>query len=241
MDKSRQAIHDEAGATVATTVLEIRDLWVGDGPRAALRGIDAKLSAGEVLGILGPAAAGKSRLLGAVGLDFPPSRGSLLLRGHEIARADAEQRRLLRAGRIVLVHPAAALAGHDGPPGVTGEPMPGRTLPAPAISQRIQLAMALRSGADVVLLDEPLYGVGDEVGRRVVEFVRRLAGEVGAAVVVATRHIEVCELLADRVLMLERGRLAARPPAQALPLPVPAPAPAPARRRRWPVPQRRSA
>src|SRR5579872_5781462 len=64
---------------MARAILEVRDLWVGDGPGAAVQGVDFVVGPGQVLGILGGPDAGKSRLLRCVGLDFPPTRGAVFL------------------------------------------------------------------------------------------------------------------------------------------------------------------
>src|SRR5579862_5040872 len=72
---------------MSRAILEVRDVWVGDGPGAAVQGVSFSVGPGQVVGILGAAQAGKSRLLRCIGLDYPPTRGAVFLRGEEVSRA----------------------------------------------------------------------------------------------------------------------------------------------------------
>lgn len=191
-------------------ILEVRELWVGEGAGASVQAVSFTVEPGELLAVAGDAGAGKSRLLRCVGLDFPPSGGSVLLGGIDVTRASPDQRRRLRAGRIELVHPPTAddpgraeRAGRAGRAAANGGQV--LTLPVAGMRQRIQVARALANRAEVVLLDEPLAGLTDTVRDRIVELVGRLRREVGAAVVLASRDLSVCRALADRVLVLHEG------------------------------------
>lgn len=187
-------------------ILEVRELWVGEGTGASLRGVSFTVEPGELLAIAGGAGAGKSRLLRCVGLDFPPSAGSVLLIGNDTTLCSPEERRRLRAGRIELVHPPTAdgVKPEDAAPSAVTD---GRvlTVPVAGMRQRIQVARALANRADVVLLDEPFFGLTDAVRVRIIELVGRLRREARAAVVLASRDLSVCRALADRVLVLEDG------------------------------------
>lgn len=187
-------------------ILEVRDLWVGEGAGASVRGVSFTVEPGELLAVAGDAGAGKSRLLRCVGLDFPPNAGSVFLGGTEVTRSSLDERRRLRGGRVELVHPPAD-------DGVKGCRVDGAvsgnggvlTVPVAGMRQRIQVARAIAQRADVLLLDEPLAGLTDAVRDRLIELVGRLRREVGAAVVMASRDASVCRTLADRVLVLHEG------------------------------------
>jgi ABC-type glutathione transport system ATPase component len=199
---------------MARAILEVRDLWVGDGPGAAVQGVDFVVGPGQVLGVLGGPDAGKSRLLRCVGLDFPPTRGAVFLRGEQVSGADEERRRRLRAGRIELVHPPAPPGAHDATvvrsrASLLGAARP-RTLPVAGMRQRIQIAKALTNRAEVLLLDEPFVGVEPDVRRRILELLDRLRREVGTAVVVASRDAGTCTDLADELVELDEGAVVER-------------------------------
>ncbi|MGH7732445.1 MAG: ATP-binding cassette domain-containing protein [Gemmatimonadales bacterium] len=194
---------------MARAVLEVRDLWVGEGPDAPVQAVSFSVGTGRLLIVRGGAGSGKSRLLGCVGLDQQPTRGAVLLRGEDLTSALPERRRAARAGGwIELVHPP--VHGCDGTPPVArrtiGIVAPrAATVPMAGMRQRIQLAKALGNRAEVLLLDEPLAGVEPAVARRILELLHRLRTEVGTAVVLATRGHEQSVALADEVLTLERG------------------------------------
>lgn len=200
------------------TVLEVRDLWVGDGPAAPCRGVTFGVGAGQVAGVLGGQGAGKSQLLRCIGLDFAPSAGNVLLHGADIAGTTGAERRMLRSRSIELVHPPAPEGETDiTVPGSRGGMLlrngEGTTVPVAGMRQRIQIAKALTQRADVLLLDEPLAGVEHGVRVRILELLQRLRAEGGTAVVIATRDAALVGTLADDVVVLDQGTVVERGPA----------------------------
>jgi ABC-type glutathione transport system ATPase component len=192
---------------------------VGSGPSAACRDITFGVEAGRVLCVLGGEGAGKSQLLRCIGLDFPPSAGSIFLRGIDVTGAGRERRRQLRARSIELVHPPAPAGEPDATvPGTrTGmllQASSGPTAPVAGMRQRIQIAKALTHGADVLLLDEPFVGVEEHVQNRIIELLDRLRGGSETAVIVATRDPEVARAVADEILVLDGGNPVEMGPAQ---------------------------
>ena len=176
---------------------------------------------GRSCAVLGGEGAGKSQLLRCIGLDFPPSSGSILVQGIDVTGATSERRRQLRARSIELVHPPAPAGQPDlTVPGTrAGLLIPaGRrtTAPVAGMRQRIQIAKALSQGADVLLLDEPFVGVEHGVRSRILELLERLRTETGTAVVLASRDPEVARALADEIVVLEGEVIETGPTAQIL-------------------------
>lgn len=194
-------------------VLDVRDLWIGEGSAAACRGVSFAVAAREVLCIVGGEGAGKSQLLRCVGLDFPPSSGSVFLNGVDVTGCRADLRRQLRARSIELVHPPAPEGVHDStvPDARTGLLLASSrrtTVPVAGMRQRIQIAKALTQGTDVLLLDEPFVGLETPVRRRVLELLDRLRNESPTAVVVASRDPRVAQLVGARsILVLGSGEV----------------------------------
>ncbi|MEZ5264433.1 MAG: ATP-binding cassette domain-containing protein [Acidimicrobiales bacterium] len=72
--------------------------------------------------------------------------------------------------------------------------------------QRVQLAKAL-ANLPVVLLDEPTTGLDASVAAAVLDLIRDLLEELGVAAVVVSHDFSVIELLTQRVLVMQHGRV----------------------------------
>lgn len=159
-------------------VLEVCGVWVHRHDRAVCRAVSFDLAAGEVLALVGAAGAGKSALLRCLALEERPTAGTIRLHGVDIAGASGEQRRQLQRRAIRLLDPASR---HDG--------LDGR---GPDV--------------EVVLIDEPLAGVGVAERARVLDRLARLRRQP-TSTVVATRDIDIAGVLADHVVVLDHGEV----------------------------------
>jgi energy-coupling factor transport system ATP-binding protein len=218
----------DLGSEVASTT----GLVVRYGEAVALRGVDLRLRAGEVVALMGRNGAGKSTLLRSlVGLSSP-SGGTVRVLGHDPAGLAAAE--LVRHVGLVPQVPADLLyadsvaeecvtADHDG--SAAGGTCTGllRRL-APTVDpqthprdlsegQRLALALAvvLTASPPLVLLDEPTRGLDYPTKSRLVAELRALAAD-GHCVVLATHDVELAADLADRTLVLADGEVVADGP-----------------------------
>jgi len=229
----------EAPHADAPLELVAEDLWHAYNGRPALRGVDLTVRRGEAVALMGRNGSGKTTLLKhLVGL-LLPSRGSVRVRDRDTRRASVED--LIDVVGYVPQNPNALLFadtvreelaftrrshGLDGPhtPGGAGDDL----LAALGIAdhaddyprdlsvgerQRVALAAILAGEPEIILLDEPTRGV-DALQKGAL--LRYLAGERarGRTLLLSTHDVELAAAVADRVIVLEEGRVAADGPAR---------------------------
>ncbi|MEZ0469128.1 ABC transporter ATP-binding protein [Luteimonas salinilitoris] len=194
------------------------------GSTCALDGVDLTLHGGEVLALLGANGAGKSTAVGLLlGLLQPDAGQATLLgmapealaarRGAGVMLQSAGIPGTLRVGELLELtrsyYPAprsvadcVALAGLDGLLGRRYGRLSGGQ------QRRVQFALAICGRPQVLFLDEPTTGLDIQAREQVWRAVRELVAE-GSAVLLTTHYLEEAEALADRVVMLEAGRVVA--------------------------------
>ncbi len=198
----------------------------------AVDGLDLDIREGEIYGFLGPNGAGKSTTVRVLCTLLAPTAGRAVVAGYDVATDPGEVR--LRIG--VALQEAALDPKQTGEEllrlqgrlyGLTRREIEQRltelkelvdigdavTRPIGTYSggmrRRLDLAAALVHNPDVLFLDEPTTGL-DPVSRlRVWEEVRRLNRELGMTIFLTTQYLEEADELADRVGILNAGRLVA--------------------------------
>ncbi|MDE2803284.1 MAG: ABC transporter ATP-binding protein [Chloroflexota bacterium] len=180
-----------------------------------------------VTGILGPNGAGKTTLLSMMCGLLRPSQGTVRVLGEEVVGNVALYRRVgimlehdalypFMTGRS-FVQLAAKLQGVDDPEAVERAIATVNLLDAQdratgtysrGMRQRIRLAATIVHDPEVLLLDEPLNGTDPRQRVEFGEFVERMRGE-GRTVLISSHILEEVEALADRILLVVSGKLAA--------------------------------
>jgi ABC-type multidrug transport system ATPase subunit len=185
------------------------------GPHVALEPTDIDVRTGETLALIGPNGAGKSTLLSLLSGALKPSAGSVErvngVRVGWVPQQAAFYDRLTARENLVLF---ARLEGEDDPAGSAERLLARFDVPAdrPAHTlsvgnrQRLNVALALLGDPRVLLLDEPTAALDPGQRRRLWETVTALRDE-GGSVVFATQNLEELDLYADRVAVLQRGRV----------------------------------
>lgn len=220
-------------APPAVSLREVRFAYPGGSE--VLSGVDLDVHADEIVGICGGTGSGKSTLLSLITRDYDPTGGSVQLSGVDVraltlktlrdAVAVVSQRAVLfseslRANLLAgrdsaddeAILRACRLAGlgafvrelPDGLDTLIGER--GVNLSG-GQRQRVALARALLKDAPAVILDDPLSAVDTEAERAIAQSLRE--GLRGRAVLLSTQRLSTLAL-ADRVVVLEHGRVAER-------------------------------
>jgi ABC-2 type transport system ATP-binding protein len=201
--------------TAGPPLLHARGVARRFGAQVALEPTDLDVRGGETLALIGPNGAGKSTLLSVLAGALEPSEGDVEqgagVRVGWVPQRPAFYDRLTARENLELF---ARLEGEDDWSG-RAERLLGRfdvpaDRPAHTLSvgnrQRLNVALALLGDPRVLLLDEPTASLDPGQRRRLWETVAALRDE-GGAVVFATQNLEEVDLYADRVAVLQRGKL----------------------------------
>jgi ABC-2 type transport system ATP-binding protein/ribosome-dependent ATPase len=189
------------------------------GDLLAVDGVDLRVAAGEVVGLIGANGSGKTTLIRLLLGLLPPTAGQVRLFGEPPSR-----RTRARLGYVSqslglyddltvaenLAFSSAAFGVHD-PPALEGDLATVRDtlvheLPL-GLRRRAAFAIALGHRPDLLVLDEPTSGVDPLQRARLWETIRASA-EQGAGVLVTTHHMSEAEQC-DRLLVLAAGRVVA--------------------------------
>ena len=209
------------------------------GPFEALRGVDLKIEPGEVFGIIGRSGAGKSSLVRVINLLNRPTRGQVWVGGRELtALPEAQLRAARRDIGMVFQHfnllssrtvwdnaalplelagmSAAAIRERVGPLlDLVGLSHLAERYPAQISGgqkQRVGIARALASHPKVLLSDEATSALDPETTRSILDLLRQVNRELGLTVVLITHQMQVVKQIADRVAVMEAGRIVEQGP-----------------------------
>jgi sulfonate transport system ATP-binding protein len=190
------------------------------GERVVLHDLDLEVAPGEFVAVVGRSGSGKSTLLRlAAGLDAPDG-GAVLADGRPLAGLNRSARVMFQDARLL---PWRGVRDNVGL-GLTGDWRPaaeamlervglgGRGGDWPAVlsggqRQRAALARALVSDPRLLLLDEPLGSLDALTRIEMQRLVEQLWEQAGFTAVLITHDVEEAVALADRVLLLEGGRI----------------------------------
>ena len=219
------------------TLLEARGLsHEYPGPIRALDGVDLDLAAGELVAVIGPNGSGKSTLVRILGGLFAPTSGEVKLEGRSLASFSPRERaralavvpQFLPALPEVKVEDFVASGRYARIPRFASATTADREAVARGLSQcdaadlkdrpmaelsggqrqRVLLARALAQEAPVLLIDEPTSGLDPEHQIRILDLAAEARGTRGAALIV-THDLNLAGQYASRVVLLDRGRVAA--------------------------------
>jgi iron complex transport system ATP-binding protein len=195
--------------------------------RHILSSISVSVPPGTLLALAGPNGAGKSTLLALIAGDLAPTAGRVLLDGMQAHRIPARRLARLRAvmpqsSSVAFGFTAAQIVAMALPPHAAGEgwrPML-ETVDAAHLAQRsfptlsggeqarVTLARVLAQDTPVVLLDEPTAHLDIRHQQAILRHARRLA-DAGRTVIAVLHDLNLATRYADRIVLLDRGRVAA--------------------------------
>ena len=209
------------------------------GPVEALRGIDLHITPGEVFRIIGRSGAGKSSLVRVINLLNRPTKGEVIVAGRDLTQFNDAQLRAARrdigmvfqhfnllSSRTVFDNAALPLelAGMDKAAirervnpllelvglSALADRYPSQI--SGGQKQRVGIARALASRPKVLLSDEATSALDPETTRSILALLRQVNKELGLTVVLITHQMQVIKQVADRVAVIDAGRIVEQGP-----------------------------
>jgi len=226
------------GPGLSPEAVRLRDLRHRFGEREALAGITLDVPAGELLALLGPNGSGKTTLFRILSTSLLPGAGSATVFGADVVRDSARARRAMgvvfQAPSLDRKLTAAENLRHQGRLyGLRGRALEERITTAlgrmgladragerverlsGGMARRVELAKGLLHRPRLLLLDEPTSGLDPAARREFWTYFDALRRESGATAVVTTHLMEEADR-ADRIALMDEGRLVALGPPAAL-------------------------
>jgi ABC-2 type transport system ATP-binding protein len=205
----------------------------------AVDGIDLHVSEGEIYGFLGPNGAGKSTTVLMLTTLLPLTAGSARVAGYDVSRDGNKVRAAIGAAlQEAALDPYLTGREHiklqgamHGMPRKERKRRGGELLERVGLEEaadrkvggysggmkrRLDLALALLHGPEILFLDEPTTGLDPQSRTALWEEVARLTKQEGMTVFLTTQYLEEADQIADRVGIIDRGRIVAEDTPEAL-------------------------
>jgi branched-chain amino acid transport system ATP-binding protein len=214
--------------------LRVEGLRAAYGRLEVLHDVSVTAAPGELVAIVGANGAGKSTLLRSVSGLLRPTAGTVTVNGKDVTRLGAEQiaaRGLTHVPENRLVFPSLTVEdnlqlggwlrmrdkGYAARRAAALELFPRLAdrlrLPAGALSggeqQMLAMARALMAEPSVIVLDEPSLGLAPKVVGEIVAALSHLRDDRGLAVLLVEQNVRAAFLVANRVVVMDRGRVVA--------------------------------
>jgi ABC-2 type transport system ATP-binding protein len=193
----------------------------------ALKGVDLDIERGEILALLGPNGAGKTTLISIICGIVNPTGGTVMVGGHNVVKDFRQSRAMiglvpqeLTTDQFETVWNTVSFSrgvfGKKANPALIEKILRDLSLwtkkdnmlreLSGGMKRRVLIAKALSHEPDVLFLDEPTAGVDVSLRRDMWEVVKQLRQQ-GVTIILTTHYIEEAEEIADRVGVINGGRL----------------------------------
>ena len=225
---------------MSDTIIQLENVWkiyqMGEVKVTALQGLDLGIKRGEFVAVMGPSGSGKSTAVNMIGALDIPTKGRILLEGHDISKlseSDLAQVRGKKIGFIFqqfnLINTLSALENVTLPMIFQGVEKGKRdeigtellqmvdlgdrishkpTELSGGQQQRVAIARSLANNPEVILADEPTGNLDSKTGESVISFLEGL-NKKGKTIIMVTHDISLARH-ANRIEFLKDGKIVKR-------------------------------
>lgn len=221
-------MNERASTTPAFSLKNVRQVKQGN---VVLDGIELEVKSGSITALIGPSGAGKTSLLRLLNRLDDPIEGRVFYRSRLIAEYPVRElrRRVGFVFQTPVMFPGSVRDNLQAAVVITGaatadsEKLIGEVLALAELDatladrdgerlsigqkQRVNIARALMTEPDVLLMDEPTSALDPETADRLMETVQRLGREKGLTVVMITHRLSEARRTSDAIVVMESGRV----------------------------------
>ncbi|MEM4717197.1 MAG: ATP-binding cassette domain-containing protein [Desulfurococcaceae archaeon] len=210
----------------------IKDLVKNFGDVVAVNGINFEIKKNEVFALLGPNGAGKTTTIHIISTLLKPTSGTVLVAGFDVVKEPGKVRQKIG---IVFQDPSLdnQLTGYDNMYihgklyGLKGSMLHEKIMYlldlvdlkehaykkvmhySGGMRRRLEMARSLLHEPELLILDEPTLGLDPQSRARIWDYIKRLKKENEMTILMTTHYMDEAEELADRVAIMDRGKILA--------------------------------
>ena len=215
----------------AGSAIDVRDLRKSFGKVEVLKGISLQVERGKLLALLGPNGAGKTTIVRILATLLRPDGGTAKVFGHDVIQEpDAVRSRVSLTGQFASVDDdltgmenlvlVARLLGYSWGQakerakdllaafGLSDAADRQVKKYSGGMRRRLDIAASIVVAPDILFLDEPATGLDPRSRRQVWEIIRALLAS-GTTILLTTQYLEEADQLADRIVIIDRGKVIA--------------------------------
>lgn len=212
------------------SLIEVRSVSKQFGGLAALTDVSFVLNKGEILGLIGPNGAGKTTMFNVINGFYPPTKGDVLLKGEKVSNLKPHVLCKLGVARTFqVVKPLQRMSTLDNviasafirtkskaqAEEISMEVLKftnlyddrnviSKSLPL-GRRKRLEIARALATKPEIILLDESFAGLNPTEINEQVEIVNKIRTERGITILIIEHHMRVIMSISDRIVVLSYG------------------------------------
>ncbi len=220
-------------------IIVVEDLVKKFGDLVAVNGVSLKIRKGEVFALLGPNGAGKTTTIHIISTLLKPTSGKVSVAGYDVVRSPDQVRKKIG---IVFQDPSLdnQLTGYDNMYihgrlyGLRGRELHEKIVKlldlvelkdftykkvmyySGGMRRRLEIARSLLHEPEILILDEPTIGLDPQSRARIWEYIRFLKKSYDITILMTTHYMDEAEELADRVAIMDRGKILAMGTAEEL-------------------------